>query len=189
MKYSKELKDHVVNKIIDGVAQPCDLSSQYPIPAKRISIWVSKSGKDERELSGLSKEEVLSENNRLRMEIRHLSEDCDIPKKATALFASPSHKMMTAVTEMVKTYPVKRVCEVLEVSRSMYWRYWKKAGKVVPARMDVVEIFEKSRKSYGSRRLAAALGERVGYINTPSWIGTAEKSLHMSIRIPCMPTL
>ena len=69
---------------------------------------------------------------------------------------------MNAVTEMVKTYPIKRVCEVLEVSRSMYWRYWKKVGKVVPTRMDAVEIFEKSRWSYGSRRLAAALGKR-GY--------------------------
>lgn len=88
MKYSVELKDHILNKIFSGEARVCDMAKQYSIPEKRVSLWVSQRRRKDGESANLSKEELLKRISLLEKENKRLSEDCDILKKATALFAS-----------------------------------------------------------------------------------------------------
>ena len=88
MKYSAELNAHVIDRVITEGARICDLSKQYDIPEKRISFWVCQSRKQINHNSELSKDELLKRISVLESANKRLSADCDILKKATALFAS-----------------------------------------------------------------------------------------------------
>jgi len=88
MRYTEEVRKHVLESIFEKGHRICDLSRQLDIPEKRISIWVSKERKRRREEGSMPPADMLTELKKLRKENAELSATVDILKKATAFFAS-----------------------------------------------------------------------------------------------------
>lgn len=73
------------------------------------------------------------------------------------------------VDDVRKTYPVKRLCEVLKINRSSYYK-WKKTAPTRSNRLlsdavlgaKIKSIFTKERGCYGSKRITAELNDDPG---------------------------
>ena len=64
------------------------------------------------------------------------------------------------VTELAKEAPIKQVCQALDISRSGYYAARRRASTPAPICQDSVHaqaVFLASGRTYGSRRLSAAL--------------------------------
>ena len=69
-----------------------------------------------------------------------------------------------AVTELAKKAPIKQVCQALDISRSGYYAARCRANTPKPICLDSVHaqaVFLASGRTYGSRRLSAALRAQV----------------------------
>lgn len=68
------------------------------------------------------------------------------------------------IHELRKAHPVKVLCQVMEQPRSSYYAWLQRQGVVDPGRAQrlawVRQVHEQSRRSYGSRRMAAALSQQ-----------------------------
>ncbi|MCF6206476.1 MAG: IS3 family transposase [Sulfurovum sp.] len=81
-------------------------------------------------------------------------------------------------------FPVSTMCSVLKVSRNGYY-YWCKHGsrQKDPHLLKLVEeIFEESFKTYGTRRIKAALQKQYGWIVSRRRIGKAMKALGLKAK-------
>jgi len=81
-------------------------------------------------------------------------------------------------------FPVKKMCEVLEVSRSGYYKWLNhKAGQALKEQElndKIVEIFENSRQTYGSPRVHQALQKQSIQVSKST---VARRMKHLQIRV------
>ena len=88
-KYSKEFKLDAISLVIEQGYSQAEAARSLGIDAKLISRWISEHSKDESQAfrgNGKLTEEQL-EIRRLREEVKRLTMEKDILKKATAFFA------------------------------------------------------------------------------------------------------
>lgn len=70
---------------------------------------------------------------------------------------------MTVIAKNAQRYPVSALCDCLGVARATYYRRKEspyKRDQKDPLEKEVIEEFEKSRKTYGTRRIKAALAKQ-----------------------------
>lgn len=87
-RYTEEFKREAVRQVIERGHSALDVSDRLGVSNKSIYDWIAKYGnqKSPEEQAELAREQA--ENKRLRAELRRVTEERDILKKAAAFFAN-----------------------------------------------------------------------------------------------------
>src|SRR5437667_7360335 len=112
-----------------------------------------------------SLEELEAENRRLRAENAKLLEQREVLKKSLGILSEAPPRGMPRIQQMSGQYKVAWLCEALLVSRSGYYDWKQRRRSPGPRQLENIRLrerireeFARSRQTYGSPRLAHALG-------------------------------
>lgn len=109
----------------------------------------------------------LREIKRLEKKLKEKEMECELLQKANTCFLRERKDIYQFISSNKELYPVEKICKVLNVSTSCYYRW----TTTPPNKHDIEdekytvlikEIFEKSKQRYGSPRVRAELKRR-GY--------------------------
>lgn len=84
-RYTEEFKVEAVKQVIDRGYSIADVSKRLGITTKSLYTWVERYG--EQTPQQKNREDERAENARLKQELRRVTEERDILKKAAAYFA------------------------------------------------------------------------------------------------------
>ncbi|WP_423824705.1 IS3 family transposase [Salinibacter ruber] len=171
--YPQKFRDQIIELARNG-RSPSDLAEEFEPTETTIRNWIKQADRDEgKSADGLSTDER-EELRELRKKLRQLQQERDILAKANGLVRSGDRRCTTKIFRFIDAhqaeFPISVMCRVLRVSRSGYYA-WRKRPPSKRARKDAMltekirQIHEKSRGTYGSPRIHAALqgeGIRVG---------------------------
>ncbi len=127
------------------------VSLELKVPAWKLRTWIKESKEK------LERSSDLDELVRLQRENNRLKEENEILKSRRVLCQSPAVKYAFVFSERVN-HSIVILCDVLEVSRSGYYK-WLKCGvserlkKRAELLQRILEIFEDSRENYGCPRV------------------------------------
>jgi len=87
-RYSEEFKIEAVRQVVDRGHSVYSVANRLGIATKSLYDWINKYGKPDSQHGKLS--EVEKENRKLKAELKRVTEERDILKKAAAYFAGES---------------------------------------------------------------------------------------------------
>ncbi|MEV2375000.1 IS3 family transposase [Paenibacillus larvae] len=130
--------------------------NEYELSASALNRWIKQANQSgsfsEKDNRSLEENELIAlrkENQRLKMEV-------DIFKASSADHGTKVNVMKCNRDK----YSVSAMCDVLQISRSTYYYEAKERQNEDHVTHHIVEIFEKNRKAYGTRKIKAKLHER-----------------------------
>ncbi|WP_143744341.1 IS3 family transposase, partial [Neomoorella thermoacetica] len=121
----------------------------------------------ERAFPGIGKQmrgtDLEEENRRLKKELAIAQEERDILKKAGGHLLQNAEMKYRFIREHTGTFRVETMCRVLKVSRTGYYRWLKRPVSQRRSQDEIIKenilnIYNKSRKTYGSPRIQKQLG-------------------------------
>nr|WP_156119406.1 IS3 family transposase [Corynebacterium humireducens] len=152
------------------------LATELGVNRNTLQIWVRKYGTGARTSSSDSSSSsdtptVVTEAERIRQlerEVRRLREERDILRKAAKYFGGRDELVIRFqfVDDARNDHSVKRLCEVLQLNRSSYYK-WKNTSATRKKRLlsdailgaRVKAVFTKERGCYGAKRITAELND------------------------------
>ena len=171
-KYSNEFKEEAVQLVLASLPEKSmsEVARELDISQKTISNWMqlyrSKNNPAKMDVTPSERAEKM----RLRRELKRVIMEHDILKKSREYVharASVKYSYMQKLVELDK-YPVKVCCQVLEVSRSGYYKFlnsqdlrMKKQTEIALVKTHLKEIWKRCQQSYGHRRMYKELPEDV----------------------------
>ncbi|MCM3342069.1 IS3 family transposase [Paenibacillus sp. MER TA 81-3] len=153
--FTDEFKRQMVQLYENGKSR-ADIVNEYELTVSALDRWIKQAEQsgsfsernnrspEENELIALRKE-----NQRLKME--------------NDIFKASSADHGTKVSVIMRNrdkYSVSAMCDVLQISRSTYYYEAKERHHEDDMTKPIVEIFEKNRKAYDTRKIKAKLHER-----------------------------
>jgi len=88
-RYTDEFKIEAVKQVTDRGYTIREVASRLGVTTASLSAWIKKFGKGPEHAAKVDDQQT--EINRLRKELKRVTEERDILKKATAYFAKESH--------------------------------------------------------------------------------------------------
>ncbi|HFF6627023.1 TPA: IS3-like element ISKpn18 family transposase, partial [Klebsiella pneumoniae] len=142
-----------------SVSQVC---REMKLTESVVRRWVHQLDDESAGRPGIGKP-LTAEQQRIReleAEVRRLKSDNELFKKSFGLLRTGNKVIHDVVTELAKQAPIKQVCQALDISRSGYYAARRRVNTPKPICQDSVHaqaVFLASGRTYGSRRLSAAL--------------------------------
>ncbi|NMB83458.1 MAG: IS3 family transposase [Ignavibacteria bacterium] len=143
-----------------GDKKVSELSKELGISEQVIYRWYKKDGPKSKEEEKVSEQE--KELRELRARLADVTEERDILKKAKHLLKTRDLEVDEFLKENQKEHGIEKMCKVLEVSRSNYYkrvnRDKSKRAKENKGLLEKIrEVFRESKERYGSPRITAEL--------------------------------
>ncbi|WP_157179503.1 IS3 family transposase [Brevibacillus sp. CF112] len=153
--FTTEFKTQMVKLYENGKTRAA-IVEEYDLTASALDRWIKQAqttGSFKEKDNRSSEEEELitlrKENQRLKMEV-------DIFKASRA-----DHGTKVAIIKNNRDkYSVSAMCDVLQIARSTFYYEAKESPKEDEITEAIVEIFQKNRKAYGTRKIKVKLQER-----------------------------
>jgi putative transposase len=168
--YASQFRAMVVEQVRSGVSV-AEVAASVGVPQSTVFRWVRQDRIDRGELAGTSTVEN-AELRAARRRIGELEAELATVKRASELFAERPVVRPKALFGIVETlaregHGTKRVCRLLRVAPSGFFRWRAKPPSNRAIRRawlsDVIaEIHERSRRTYGWRRVRAELDDAYG---------------------------
>ncbi|WP_405681390.1 MULTISPECIES: IS3 family transposase [unclassified Streptomyces] len=173
-KYSAEFRADAVALYRSSPGRPvASVAADLGINHETLRQWIKAAEKTEHPGTGAASEKD-AEIARLRKQVRELEQEREILRRAAKYFAGRDQLVsrFQFVEDHHRAFGVKRLCQVLEVSRSGFYR-WREAA---PARVEreradrmlterIKEIHTESDGTYGSPRITAELRDATCPVN------------------------
>ncbi|WP_224749838.1 IS3 family transposase, partial [Polycladospora coralii] len=169
--FTAEFKEQVVQLYQNGKPRK-DIIKEYELTPSSLDKWIrqSQNSGSFREKDNRTNEE--NELIQMRKELQRLRMENDIFKASSADHGTK----VRVIRENRHKYSVSAMCDVLQIPRSTY--YYEKKRRVSKDHAIthvIVEIFQKSRQAYGTRKIKVEL-EKQGFIVSRRRIGRIMKS-------------
>ncbi|WP_432775040.1 IS3 family transposase [Brevibacillus gelatini] len=153
--FTTEFKTQMVKLYENGKTRAA-IVEEYDLTASALDRWIKQAqttGSFKEKDNRSSEEEewiaLRKENQRLKMEV-------DIFKASRA-----DHGTKVAIIKNNRDkYSVSAMCDVLQIARSTFYYEAKERAKEEKITEAIVEIFQKNRKAYGTRKIKVKLQER-----------------------------
>jgi len=168
--YASQFRVMVVEQVRSG-KRVVDVASSVDVAEATVYRWVRQDRVDRGELAGTSTSET-AELRAARRRIVELESELATVRRASELFAEGRVVRPKALFGIVETlaregHGTKRVCRLLRVAPSGFfrWRSMPPSGRAIRRAWltDVIrEIHERSRRTYGWRRVRAELDDAYG---------------------------
>ncbi len=162
MMYSENLRQKVISARQEGVRSTL-ICEQYGISRSTLYKWVKEGTPD-------ANGEVPRERYLLEKELKRLRMEVDIYRTCGCSPSSPLEERLEAIDWHKDKFSIHAMCRVLQVRRSTYLYHANRAPEKTLVEQEddilkplVAEIFEKSRRRFGCRRIRAKLME-MGYV-------------------------
>ncbi|WP_406678369.1 IS3 family transposase [Moorella sp. ACPs] len=167
-KYDEEFKRNAVELCRTSGKTTSQIARDLGINSSMLSRWQREQAKyGERAFPGIGKQmrgtDLEEENRRLKKELAIAQEERDILKKAGGHLLQNTEMKYRFIREHTGTFRVETMCRVLKVSRTGYYRWLKRPvsqrriqDEII--KEQIVNIYNKSRKTYGSPRIHKQLG-------------------------------
>ncbi|QEW07620.1 IS3 family transposase [Nitrincola iocasae] len=159
-QYSAEFKEEAVALVTDQGYTIPEAAKSLGINTNMLYRWKDKleAKNSGNQVTETEREELL----RLRKENRNLRMEKEILKKASGLLRERNEVKFDFIAAESTHYPVAVLCQVMGVSRSAYYDWQKRPGKLIPAegltlRRRMKKLFKRSRSSLGSREMLKKL--------------------------------
>jgi len=169
--YASQFRAMVVEQVRSG-RSVAEVAETLGVPESTVFRWVRQDRIDRGELAGTSTLEN-AELRAARQRIAELEAELATVKRASELFAEGRVVRPKALFAIVETlaregHGTKRVCRLLRVAASGFFRWRTKPPSDRAIRRawltDVIaEIHERSRRTYGWRRIRAELDDAYGH--------------------------
>ncbi|MBA2649575.1 MAG: IS3 family transposase [Legionella sp.] len=167
-KYTKEFKLDAISLVLEQNYTQSEAATSLGIDSRLISRWVKEHSKEEGQAfrgNGKLTEEQL-EIRRLREELRRVTMEKEILKKANGLLCKRNEVKYSFIAQNKKAWPIDVMCQLLGVTRSGFYNYLKCNKPPDPLHVEILDwvkrLAESSHYTYGSRRMKKALNA-LGY--------------------------
>jgi transposase-like protein len=166
-QYPPEFKAEAIQLVRSSGRSISQIANELGVSGNSLRTWVKQAEIDQGQREGLTTEER-EELKRLRREVKILLQEKEILKKSGSLLRQGERdkvKLFSFIDAEKASYPISVLCRALAVSRSGYYdwkgrppsrRIWEDAALI----SKILEIHERSRKTYGSPRVHAELKGR-----------------------------
>jgi transposase len=161
--YTAEFRASAVKLANESDKPITQVAKDLGINVNTLHTWISKySRPKENDKTARTDEHLYDELKRLKKEVARLTEERDLLKKAAAYFAKEQRVKYAWIQQHATEFAVGSMCRFLQVSRSAYYDWLHRvptAGEKDDADLTGIlqSEFNKSRATYGTRRLKAAL--------------------------------
>ncbi|WP_338826103.1 IS3 family transposase [Neomoorella thermoacetica] len=167
-KYDEEFKRNAVELCRTSGKTTSQIARDLGINSSMLNRWRREQVKyGERAFPGIGKQmrgtDLEEENRRLKKELAIAEEERDILKKAGGHLLQNAEMKYRFIREHTGTFRVETMCRVLKVSRTGYYRWLKRPVSQRRSQDEIIKekilnIYNKSRKTYGSPRIQKQLG-------------------------------
>ncbi len=180
--YSNEIKQRAIDLHTRGTPVP-EICKQLGIGRSTLFLWVQQADPDHPKT--IPKKDCLEKNEleRLRIENR-------IFRTCGCTPSSPLSERLHAIDQYKDEFTIYRLCKALDVLKSTYYHHsLRSPEKTQNELMDeqlkplIAEIFEKSRETFGARRLRVKLREE-GYVTSEKRINRLMKEMGLNAAGP-----
>ena len=122
-RYPEEFKIEVVKQVIDRGHSVSSVATRLDITTHSLYAWIKKYGPD----SSTNKEQsdAQAEIRRLQKELKRVTDERDILKKAAAYFAKLSDWRYAFIRDNSRCWPVRLFCRVLDVHPRGFYAWFK----------------------------------------------------------------
>ncbi|MFK3914811.1 IS3 family transposase [Enterobacter cancerogenus] len=122
-RYPEEFKIEAVKQVIDRGHSVSSVATRLDITTHSLYAWIKKYGPD----SSTNKEQsdAQAEIRRLQKELKRVTDERDILKKAAAYFAKLSGLRYAFIRDNSRCWPVRLLCRVLDVHPSGFYAWFK----------------------------------------------------------------
>ena len=121
-RYPEEFKIEAVKQVVDRGHSVASVANRLDVTTHSLYAWIKKYGPDSAEHQAKSEEQT--EINRLKKELKQVTEARDILKKA-AVLRKPVRLRYTFVKENAQFWPIRRMCRILDIHPSGYYAWCK----------------------------------------------------------------
>ncbi|MDM5451052.1 IS3 family transposase [Peribacillus simplex] len=146
--FSSEFKKQMIQLYQNGKTRKA-LIEEYELTPSSLNRWIQQGENTGsfKEKDNRSPEE--SEHIQLRKELKQLQMENDIFKASSA----DTRTKVNVIKRNKDKYSVSAMCNVLDLSRSTYYYESKERNSEDDVTHAIIEIFEKNRKVYGTRKI------------------------------------
>ncbi|MFC4281438.1 IS3 family transposase [Thalassotalea piscium] len=158
--YSTEFKQEAVALVTEQGYTVTEAAASLGITTKLIYNWKAKF--EEQQADKVLSEDERAELKRLRKEVKNLKMEKEIFKKGQRLLCERNEVKYKFINAHSPAYPVLPLCAAMQVSRSGYYAWLKRPGKLITAETlqlyrKAKTFFKRSRNSLGYRELRKKL--------------------------------
>ena len=162
-KHSPKLIKTIINQYANG--QPVThLCVEHNIPRSTIYSWIKRHQK----LKSEAKTDISYQDYyNLKRRADKMQEQLEVIKAAGCGFSAPLKEKLEALEGLQNQYSVRTLCDALEVSRGTFYNHIFRRQKVAKheihrenIREQVRVVFDEYKQRFGSKKIAAILGER-----------------------------
>lgn len=168
--YASQFRAMVVEQVRSG-RRVAEVAASVDVPEGTLYRWVRQERIDRGELAGTSTMES-TELRAARQRIAELESELAVVKRASALFDGAKvvrPKELFGIVEILarEGHGTKRVCRLLRIAPSGFFAWRSRGPSARSIRRAwlsdvIVEIYQRSRHSYGWRRIRAELADAYG---------------------------
>ncbi|MBD8499743.1 IS3 family transposase [Paenibacillus arenosi] len=153
--FTSEFKKQMV-QLYDNGKSRTDIVDEYELSASALDRWIKQAHQSGSFSEKANRTPEENELLALRKEIQRLKMENDIPKASGADHGTK----VNVIKRNRDNYSVSAMCAVLQIAKSTYYYEAKERKSEDDVTNDIVDIFEKNRKSYGTRNIKVKLHER-----------------------------
>ncbi|WP_444936539.1 IS3 family transposase [Microbulbifer sp. JMSA004] len=164
--FSPEFKLEAARLVVDQGYSITEAARSLDVGTTAIRRWVKqleaeRGGETPASKALTTEQQKIQE---LEARINRLEREKEIPKKGYRSLDVRRDESYALIDRLSEQEPVELVCKAFEIPRSCYYEYRKKKNSVDVPRMHlrskVIEVFERSRSSAGSRTVVGLLYEQ-----------------------------
>ncbi|WP_250658436.1 IS3 family transposase [Alkalimarinus coralli] len=167
-RFTEEFKEEAANQVIVAGHSVADVAARLGVSGKSLYNWVRKYEKPKEQR--VSEDDTQSELRRLRAELKRVTQERDILKKANGVLRKRVRVRYTFIRTNQNDFPLSLLCKTMKVNRSGYYA-WLKQPLSKKAKEDqrltglIKQFWLESGCVYGYRKIHSDLrevGEHVG---------------------------
>lgn len=176
-----KIKKQVIRDFKNGLSTN-DLISKYGFSKSTINEWIRPVRLN---IEHVNYKKLTSKYSKLLKEFEVTKLELEIYKNLNCLPSSSRLDKMNAIERFYKIYPVRTMCRVLDVNVGTFYNHMNRRVKVHEnekidnkLRPLVLEVFNKSEKRFGARRIAQIL-RKDGHVVSEKRVSSLMKELNI----------
>lgn len=165
-RFTEKQRDEIVYHYQSG-CNASELCKKHKISRSTLYLWI-------KQYSLIQTAQTPRNIYLLKKEVEQLRIENSIFRKSGCSAVSPLSEKLEAISRLRDEFSIHSLCRVLEVRRSTYYHYALRSPEqtLIQQQDDalkpiIVEVFEKSRNSFGARKIRAKLMELGHTISEP----------------------
>ncbi len=178
---NSKIKKEVIRNFKNGLSTK-DLIKKYGLAKSTINDWLRPIRED---IAHLNYKELTNKHLKILKEFEKTKLELEIYKSLNCLPSASRIDKLNAIENFYETYPVRAMCRVLDVNVGTFYNHLNRRVKVheneiINNRLSplVLEVFNKSEKRFGARRIAHVL-RKDGHVVSEKRVSLLMKELNI----------